>query len=72
MKGQYNGTCNLTRCTSGEPATWYNHGSMAYYCTGCAKMLSNDPVNKREALKSFGHELCTEGEHDSQKSDVNS
>jgi len=27
-KGKLNGTCNLSRCKSGEKATWYNHGSL--------------------------------------------
>jgi hypothetical protein len=62
-KGEFNGKCNLSACTSGKPATWYNHGSLKYYCEACAKRLSADPFNKREAIESFGHELCTEGKH---------
>jgi len=62
-KGEFNSVCNLTRCKSGEPATWYNHGSRKYYCKGCAKELSEDPFNKRDALRLFGHELCTEGKN---------
>jgi len=60
MKGEYNGVCNLTACTSGKPATWYNHGSQAYYCRSCAMRLNNDPFNKRDAERLFGHDLCTE------------
>lgn len=62
-KGQFNGTCNLTRCTTGKSATWYNHGSLKYYCEDCAKMLSSDPVNAADAQRLFGHALCTEGQH---------
>ena len=64
-KGQHRGTCNLSRCTTGDPATWYNHGSMKYYCEACAKMLSADPYNKRDAMRLFGHDLCTEGKNES-------
>jgi len=62
-KGQFNGTCNLSRCTTGKPATWYNHGSLNYYCEECAKMLSSDPINTADAQRLFGHALCTEGQH---------
>ena len=62
-KGQFNGTCNLSRCTTGKPATWYNHGSLNYYCEECAKMLSADPVNAADAQRLFGHALCTEGQY---------
>ncbi len=59
--GLYNGTCNLSSCTSESPATWYNHGTYAYYCKGCAKRLSVDEFNKRDAERLYGHDLCTEG-----------
>jgi len=62
MKGEYLGLCNLSSCTSQLPATWYNHGSYAYYCRPCAMRLNADPYNKRDAQRLFGHELCTEGE----------
>lgn len=58
-KGMLNGTCNLSRCTTGKPATYYNHGSLSHYCEDCAKMLSEDPVNKQDAMIRFGHDLCT-------------
>lgn len=59
-KGIKGGRCNLTACqTPDEPAEWYNHGSRAYYCEGCAKMLNEDPFNKRDAQEMFGHPLCT-------------
>lgn len=60
-KGQYQGTCNLSSCTSKLPATWYNWGSRAWYCKPCAIRLSHDPVNKVEAQSLLGHSLCTEG-----------
>jgi hypothetical protein len=61
-KGQYLGLCNMSSCKTLEPATWYNHGSYAYYCTMCANRLNNDEYNKRDALRLFGHALCTQGE----------
>jgi len=61
-KGQYLGTCNLSRCKTGLPADWYNYGSMKYYCIQCANMLNNDSFNKADALRLFGHELCIQGE----------
>ncbi len=59
-KGEFNGLCNLTRCKSGKPATWYNHSTRLYYCTGCAKELNEDVFNKKDALRIYGHALCTE------------
>lgn len=59
-KGTYKGKCNLSSCTSDLPATWYNHGSYAYYCSKCAERLNNDRFNKQDAQKLFGHDLCTE------------
>jgi hypothetical protein len=59
MKGELNGTCNLSSCTSKQPATWYNHGSREHYCEKCAKRLNADPFNRRDAHARFGHELCT-------------
>lgn len=32
-KGQEDGTCNRSHCQ--HTATWYNHGSFAWYCTRC-------------------------------------
>lgn len=58
-KGEYLGRCNLTACTSGKPATWYNHGSYKHYCEDCAEKLNDDPYNKRDAMRMFGHDLCT-------------
>ena len=62
-KGEFNGICNMSSCTTELPATWYNHGSYAYYCSKCAKRLSSDVVNRQDAMRLFGHDLCTEGEN---------
>ncbi len=59
-KGKLNGTCNMSSCTTGEKATWYNHGSYAHYCKSCAMRLNADPHNERDAIRLFGHKLCTE------------
>jgi len=58
-KGKLNGICNLSSCTSGKIANWYNHGSYAYYCESCAKRLNSDPYNQKDAYRLFGHDLCT-------------
>lgn len=62
-KGVYNGRCNRSACLK-PGANFYNWGSHAYYCASCARMLSVDPVNRMDALNTFGHELCTEGRRD--------
>lgn len=54
----------MSSCTTGEPATWYNHGSRAHYCPACASRLNHDEVNAREAERLFGHTLCTEVEQE--------
>lgn len=58
LKGVKNGNCNMTRCQR-PGATWYNHGSHAYYCEDCAWELNHDGFNKRHAMEMFGHPLCT-------------
>ncbi len=63
-KGDYNGTCNITACKTMLPATWYNHSTRLYYCTECANRLNNDSFNKRDSLRAFGHDLCTEGKQE--------
>jgi hypothetical protein len=60
VKGEKNGLCNITACQSPHNVIWYNHGSDAYYCPTCAAWLNRDTFNKSEALKLFGHDLCTE------------
>lgn len=60
-QGEYGGRCNLNRCKTGKPATWYNYGTRKYYCIDCANDLNSDPFNYRDALRLFGHELCIEG-----------
>jgi len=59
-KGKINGICNMSSCQTGDKATWYNHGSYAYYCKSCAKRLNSDPYNQRDAYRLFGHDLCTD------------
>lgn len=66
-KGEYLGTCNLSSCTTGLPADWYNHGSYSHYCESCACRLNADEYNKRDALRLFGHELCTKVEEEKSK-----
>jgi hypothetical protein len=58
-KGIKDGKCNLSSCKTNQPATWYNHGSYAYYCEECAIRLNTDPYNQRDAIRLFGHALCT-------------
>lgn len=58
LKGVKGGNCNITACQKPN-AIYYNHGSMAWYCPSCAKRLNADPYNKADAMKMFGHDLCT-------------
>lgn len=58
MKGRQNGTCNMSSCTTNRPATWLNYGNNLYYCPSCAKRLNKDPLNIRDAMELFGHNLC--------------
>ena len=60
-KGQFNGKCNITSCQKPNSATWYNHSTRKYYCPSCANRLNNDEFNKRDAMRMFGHDLCTPG-----------
>lgn len=59
-KGVFNGKCNITSCQKPNSATWYNHSTRKYYCHSCANRLNNDEFNKRDAMRLFGHDLCTE------------
>lgn len=59
MKGEHNGICNKTDCTTGNKANFYNHSTRKYYCKSCAMKLNADPYNARDAQRLFGHELCT-------------
>lgn len=58
-KGVYGLTCNRSACTTKQPANWYNHSTRLYYCKSCAMMIND--VNRADAHRLFGHELCTEG-----------
>ena len=58
-KGDLNGKCNITRCETNRPATWYNHSTRMHYCPECAIRLNEDSHNKRDAQRMFGHTLCT-------------
>ncbi|TDQ27667.1 hypothetical protein [Tenacibaculum caenipelagi] len=59
-KGELNGTCNMSSCTTGKKANWYNYGSRKHYCENCARRLNADEFNQRDAMRLFGHELCKE------------
>lgn len=60
-KGEYMGSCNRSACLK-PGAFWYNHSTRKYYCEECAHWLNTDDFNRRDALKLYGHDLCTEGE----------
>ena len=61
MKGLRGGNCNRTACQR-EGAIYYNHSTRKYYCPSCALLLNRE--NRQDALKMFGHELCTIGFED--------
>lgn len=58
LKGVLNGMCNRTQCLE-TPATWYNHSTRKHYCEACAHLLNTDTFNQRDAMKMYGHTLCT-------------
>ena len=59
-KGQENGSCNRTACQA-PGARWYNHGSHAWYCGRCRRMIEFDAVNyrnwKRDHEPNCGHPM---------------
>lgn len=57
-KGHEGGSCNREACQA-PGAIFYNHGSLSFYCSACAQMLSNDSFNRKEAQQLYGHALCT-------------
>lgn len=61
-KGDFNGSCNITACQKPASATWFHHSTRKYYCKSCAMRLNNDPYNKADAQRLFGHDLLTFGE----------
>lgn len=66
MKGNFKEECNITSCQKPNSATWYNHSTKKYYCTECANRLNNDPYNKRDSHRLFGHDLLTKGFHNNE------
>lgn len=60
-KGEYGGSCNITRCQRPNSATWFNHSTRKYYCRSCAHDLNYDTFNCKDAMDMWGHLLCTEG-----------
>jgi len=59
QKGERNGLCNITSCQSPDNVVWLNHSNEKYYCFHCAQKLNDDPYNHADALKLYGHQLCT-------------
>jgi hypothetical protein len=59
-KGEFRGDCNRTSCIN-KDAVYYNHSTRLYYCVYCAVMLNQ--VNYSDAMRLFGHDLCTLGEN---------
>lgn len=56
LKGRWNLVCNRTQCLR-TPATFYNRGSYAFYCSDCAQELNR--VNARDAERlGDGGPLC--------------
>lgn len=63
-KGEKGGRCNRTACQMPaaecpDGVRWFNHSTRRYYCWRCAWSLNEDPFNKRDAQKLWGHNLCT-------------
>lgn len=60
-KGEFLGSCNRSACLKAG-ADWFNHSTRRYYCEACAHWLNTDDFNRRDALRLWGHDLCTWGE----------
>jgi hypothetical protein len=58
LKGQWGALCNRTQCLR-KPATWYNRGSHAFYCTECARELNSANARDAEEMLGKGQRLCT-------------
>jgi len=56
MKGDLNDECNRTVCKE-VPAFYYNHSTCKYYCRACAHLIND--ANRVDAMRLYGHELCT-------------
>jgi hypothetical protein len=56
MKGDLNDECNRTVCHR-SPANWYNHSTRKHYCHECALIINRE--NERDAMRLYGHALCT-------------
>lgn len=54
-KGQENGACNRSACQC-EPAIWYNHGSLKWYCEECKIALDRANRQGWDALNT-GHPM---------------
>ncbi len=57
QKGQKNGFCNRTACMTIHNVIFFNHSTRKYYCPKCASDINE--MNHRDAMRIFGHELCT-------------
>lgn len=55
-KGLKGGNCNRTACQK-PGATFFNHSTEKYYCLDCAMMINR--ANHADAMRIFGHALCT-------------
>jgi hypothetical protein len=56
MKGDHNDECNRTACDK-KPAVYFNHSTRKFYCIDCAARINE--LNYADAMRLFGHELCT-------------
>jgi hypothetical protein len=57
LKGALGGLCNRAACQA-PGARYYNHSTRAHYCDQCAAILNRE--NRDDAMRLYGHELCTE------------
>jgi hypothetical protein len=46
-KGVEGGACNRSSCQA-EPALWFNHGSLSWYCADCRRDIQFDRFNLRD------------------------
>lgn len=55
-KGKEGGACNRAACQD-EPALWFNHGSLSWYCESCMRAIRFDPFNLRDWERNWQPQL---------------
>ena len=51
-KGNENVACNRQRCQA-EPAIWFNHGTVKWYCADCRRDIQFDTFNLKDWERNY-------------------